>query len=483
MRILIIDDEVEIRNSLSKFVKRLGHTVMFAQNGNDGLKKLENDAIDLVITDIRMPEMDGIEFLRHVKRVLRSPVIVIVITGYGDLETTTKALKYGAYDYLQKPIDVQELAITLERSLEYAILRKKYMELAHKVTEQDEKTAKFKGSSEHFREAYLQEIGLGDMQVHSGAMRNVISLAEKYSRDRTVPVLIEGESGTGKELVAKLIHFYWLEDQKAQFVALNCSAIPHHLFEGELFGHDPGSFTGASKHGRIGKFEAAKGGSIFFDEIGELELGLQAKLLRVLEEKKFHRIGGTEEIEIDFRIISATNKNVKTEVKKGAFRLDLFYRLNMGYIKIPPLRDRKEDILPLANLFIRKALLRQCKEFSGFSSGAEDYLKAFSWPGNIRQLKNAMGRLSIMTTGGFYNSNDVSEIVEQSIVDEIDFETTPVLNCSDFQLPESEFDLSLFNRSVVQKALKMNKGNKTKTAQYLNISRRVLEGRIKKYSL
>jgi DNA-binding NtrC family response regulator len=484
MNLLIIDDEKDVRDSLSNFVQKLGYTVYCAKDGNDGLRKFQDKDVDLVITDIRMPGIDGIELLRRIKKIQRSPAVVIVITGHGDMDNAVKALKYGAYDYLQKPIDVRELAITLERSFAYVALRKKYSQLKDTFNQQLEKeTESLRGTAEQFREAFLQEVGLGDMQVYSDAMRKVVDLAEKYSCEKEAAVLIEGESGTGKELIAKLIHYYGQEKPDAPFIAISSGAISHQLFEAELFGHESGSYTGATRRGRIGKLEAANGGTIFFDEIGEMPLSLQVKLLRVLEEKKLYRVGGIEEISIDFRIISATNKNLKQQVAKGNFRLDLFHRMNIGYIQIAALRDRPDDIVPLANHFIRKAFSRKGKRFGGFSKGAEKFLKSFPWPGNVRQLKNFMERLSILSTDCHFDREHISGMVEQSSINDLVVDSAPMLSCNKFQLPDDRFDLERFNHAIIKRALAKNKGNKTKTALYLGISRRVLQGRLKKMDM
>jgi len=411
MNILLIDDEEDVRCSLSSFVKKLGHEVYCAKDGKEGWKKFHEEYIDLIITDIRMPVMDGLELLRRIKKIQRSPVVVIVITGHGDMENAIKALKYGAYDYLQKPIDVRELAITIERAIEYSTLRKKNLQLKKtfksRVTKE---TEVLRGTAEHFREAYLREVGLGEMQICSDAMGQVIDLAEKYSRDRIIPVLIEGGSGTGKELVAKLLHYYGQTETKGPFIPINCGAISQELFEGELFGHEPGAYTGATTKGQKGKIEAANGGTLFLDEIGEMPLNLQVKLLRVLEEKKLFRLGGVTEISLDVRVISASNKDLHAQVQKGLFRLDLFHRINMGFIRIPPLKERREDILPLARHFIKGAFARRDKQFESFSEEAENFLQSFPWPGNVRQLKNTMERLSILTPNVRLDVEDISFI-------------------------------------------------------------------------
>ena len=481
MNILLIDDEEDVRHSLSNFLKKLGHEVLCAKDGKEGLKIFHEREIDLVITDIRMPGMDGLELLKRLKQVQRSPVMGIVITGHGDMGNAIKALKYGAYDYLQKPINVRELAITIERAIEYSTLRKKYLQLKstfHKRITKE--TEALRGTAEHFREAYLQEVGLGEMQVCSDAMSRVINLAEKYSRDRIVPILIEGESGTGKELIAKLIHYYGQPEVKKPFIPINCGAISQELFEGELFGHEPGAYTGATPKGQIGKIEAANGGTLFLDEIGEMPFKLQVKLLRVLEEKFFFRLGGVREVSVDVRVISATNKDLQVQVQKGLFRLDLFHRINIGFIRIPPLRERQDDILPLARHFVRGAFSRRGKQFDTFSPEAENLLQSSPWPGNVRQLKNAMERLSILTPNVHLDVEDVSFITENQSENTLNIETIPVSAQKTFQLPQSGFDIEAFTSQIIREAFKKNGNNKTQTAKYLGISRRVLEGRLKK---
>ena len=486
MNILVIDDEPDIRKSLSSFLKRLGHSVSCAGNGKEGLKRFHSKTFEIVITDIRMPVMGGLEFLKQIKRVERSPIDVIVFTGHGDMDNAVKALQYGAYDYLQKPINVKELAIALERAEEYSILRNNYNKLKAEFKDRvDEAVHSCRGEAERLRDAYLSEIGLGELCIFSEGMRRVLDQAGKYSIDRNIPVLIEGESGTGKELIARYIHHFNPISNESPFVAINCGALSESLIESELFGHESGAFTGATKGGRIGKFEAAEGGTVFLDEIGEMPLNLQVKLLRVLEEKKLFRVGGIKEIPVNVRFLCATNRDLEKDVEAKMFRLDLYYRISIGNIKIPPLRLRSDAILPFANRFASRAYKRQGKVFEAFSGEAERFLKSYSWPGNVRQIKNTMERVSLLKSDGYIEMSDLNFLYEMAANTSCtNLDTGNVQTLADVQnLPDNGLDIEELNRNIVAGALQKFNRNQTKTAEYLRISRRQLQGRLKKWNI
>lgn len=479
MNLLLVDDEPDVRKSLSQFLEKLGHKVVTAASGLDGLREFHCFEFDVVITDIKMPGMDGLELLRRIKEVERSAVDVIVVTGHGDMENAIKALKYGAFDYLQKPINVRELAITLERAEQYRTLRENYSRLKRDFQEMvDQETRNYKGAAEQLREAYLRELGLGDIAVYSESMRKVVELAEKYSLDRSIPVLIQGETGTGKELIARYIHYY--AGARSPFVALNCGAISQDLLEAELFGHEPGAYTGATATGRMGKLEAAQGGSIFLDEIGEMDLAAQVKLLRALEQKRFYRVGGIKEIPVDVRIISATNKDLQKEISEGRFRQDLYYRINVGFIRIPPLRERRESIVPLAFNLAQKAFSRRGKRFPGFTREAEEFLCSLNWPGNVRQLKNAMERLAVLGPWEKVDKRELCFLEGEEKEHKAPGEMRFVLGLDEFDLPDGSLDLESLIRLVIGRTMEKFGGNQTRAARYLGISRRVLQGHLKR---
>lgn len=481
MNILLVEDEPDIRISVSNFINKLGHSVICAKDGEAGLKLFHEKPFDIIITDIRMPGIDGIELLRRIKKIEHSPVDIIVITGHGDIDNAIMALKFGAFDYLIKPINVRELAVALERLKENAALRNKYFLLKSDFQNKvEENIRSIKGEAEQLRKAYLQEIGLDELNVYSDAMRQVIQQAEKYSTDRSICALIEGETGTGKDRIAYYIHNFSQKNIGAPFVAINCSAISSELFESELFGHEPGSYTGATQTGRNGKLQAASGGTLFLDEIGEMPLGLQVKLLRVIEEGKIYKVGSAKTISIDVRFLCATNKNLKREVQEKRFRLDLYYRISSGSIHIPPLRERREDILPLAFNFVTRAFSRKGKTFLRFTKEAEKFLTEYSWPGNVRQLKNAMERLALMKAEGKIEMADLIFIKDNTACEPNCKHERPVISRDDFDLPDEHFNFNSFKELVIRKALDKNLGNQTKTASYLGISRRALQGMINK---
>ncbi len=490
MNILIIDDEQPIRESLTIFIRELGHEVFTAADGREGFALLQRHPIHLVFTDIRMPNMDGFEFIRAVKESDRKMVDIVLITGHGQVETAVRALREGAYDYLTKPVNIEELAVIVERVSEHLDLKLTNRELTERFEERvRERVSETESLLERYRTAFRANTGLDRIVIHSRKLGDIFALGEKFHASPSVPVLIEGETGTGKELLARFIH-YGPEVDTKPFIALNCAAIPSDLFESELFGHESGAFTGSGSSTKKGQFEAAEDGTVLLDEIGEIPLNMQVKLLRVLEEREFYRVGGIKRTKLRARVIATTNRSLREEVEKGTFRRDLYHRLDVGYIRIPPLRDRPEEILPLSYHFLKLANERHRRTaIRGFSRKAEEYLVSLTWPGNVRQLENAIERLVLV--------ND-NPLIELSDLDFIEGErnhpqaagTTgiggaggrTVLLGRDARgiIPPEGIDLDDLITRLVAEAMVMANGSKTTAAKLLNISPRTITRRLDK---
>ncbi|MFN3396104.1 MAG: sigma-54-dependent transcriptional regulator [Thermodesulfovibrionales bacterium] len=381
-RVLIIDDDEIIRKSCEKVLSPEGYIVVSAQSGREGLKLLSNKPFDLVLTDLRMPDMNGIDVLKKVKE-MGPDIEVIIITGYGTIKSAIEAIRYGAYDYVEKPFSPEELLNVVRRSLERRNLILENTRLKQEV-----------------QSLYRVENIVGN----SKAIQRVFNLIATVASTEST-VLITGESGTGKELVARAIH-YNSPRREGPFIVVDCGTIPDNLMEAELFGYTKGAFTGATETQK-GLIETAKRGSLFFDEIGNLNLHLQAKLLRLIQEREFRMVGGKELIKADIRIIAATNKDLLSLVKEGSFREDLFYRLNVFPIYMPPLRERKEDIPALTDHFLKKYNKESAKNVTSISAEAMKKLFLYDWPGNIRELENVIHRALILSRGDTLRSEDI----------------------------------------------------------------------------
>jgi two-component system response regulator AtoC len=388
-RILIADDDTSLRESLKLSLSDKYH-VLTSSDGKDALNKLHSEKIDLILLDIKMPEVDGIEILRQVKA--KDPLIeVLMLTGDQTVSSAVAAMKLGAFDYITKPFDIDKLLNLVEKALERGTLIKEHAYL------------KAEAAKEH---------GVEGMVGVSPQMQEIFKLIEKVSSS-SATVLIQGETGTGKELVAHAIHNQ--SDRKPKlFVPVNCAAIPENLIESELFGHEKGAFTGAYER-KIGKFEIASGGTIFLDEIGSMPLSLQAKLLRVLQEREIERVGGTHLIPIDVRIIAATNTDLKNAVSDKTFRDDLFYRINVVIIRIPPLRERKADIPALIDYFLKKFNEKFGRKIKGFSSEAFEVLGTYNWPGNVREVQNIIERLVALEKVEILGINSIPKEILEAI--------------------------------------------------------------------
>ena len=432
-KILVVDDEKSMCDFLEIMLNKEGYEVTSTTSGEKALELLDNDLYSMVLTDVKMPVVDGFEVLRKTKEV--SPdTVVIMITAYGSPEGAVTAIKEGAYDYITKPFRVEEVKLTIKKSLERSTLIQENIRLRQAVED---------------RYKFWNLIG------KSPKMQRVYELVEKVSQTKA-NVLITGESGTGKELVAKAVHFNSARKDRS-FVTLNCGAIPENLLESELFGHMKGSFTGAIANKR-GLLEMAEGGTLFMDEIGELPLPLQVKLLRVIQEREFKRVGGIEDIKVDVRIISASNQDLQQKVAHSSFREDLFYRLNVIQIKIPPLRERKEDIPLLVNHFVRKYSADTGKEIEGISPDALELLLGYHFAGNVRELENIIERsITLETTPMIADRHIRSYLNERMISKGI----PPTL-----EIPEEGMDLNKvvedLEKAFILKALEQTDGVKKK---------------------
>jgi len=435
----VVDDEQNIRKMLVRVLSSEGYTIKEAANGLEALKKLEGENCSLVLLDLKMPGLNGIEILRKIKE-YDPNLPVIMMSAYGSIAEAVEAMKLGALDYLIKPFDIEELKIIVKRAI---------------------KQYELKVENIYYREEEEKRFNFEEIIGKSNSINRVLEMIKNVA-STPATVLITGESGTGKELIARAIHKNSLR-KDGPFVVVNCAAFSLNLLESELFGHEKGAFTGAISR-RIGRFEMANGGTIFLDEIGEMDLSIQTKLLRVLQEKEFERVGSSKTIKVDARILTATNKDLKREVKEGRFREDLFYRINVFNIDVPPLRERKEDIPLLVEHFINKYNKILNKRVKKVSTKAMDFLIDYNYPGNIRELENIIERSIIMAK---------DEIVDENYFYFIEQE----------RKFEKKGTLKDVEKELIIKYLIQNKGNRTKTAEILGISRRSLQNKIKEYQI
>ncbi len=442
MQILMIDDEAAIRSSIGDFLKRLGYRVTTCESAVKAIDLMKETHFDLILSDILMPVMDGMEFLRIVKE--RNPdVIVVMITGHGTVRNAVEAMKEGAYDYLLKPLDMLEIKALLDRVEEYLHLRENNRRLNRILREYSD---------------------IGDEFVFfCDTMRQVYDFTRTLHNKPDIPILLAGETGTGKEVIAREIH---RGEKGAPFIAINCAAISHELFESELFGYEAGSFTGGARDGKIGKIELAENGTLFLDEIGEMSQEYQAKLLRLLQEREFFRVGGTRKIRTNARIICATNCEIEHCLQSGRIRADLYHRLSVGYIRIPPLRERTLEIVPFAKYFLEKLLNGKRTTFHTISDAAARVLKSYSWPGNVRELKHVLERISLLYQDGTVEPGHIDPLLNRDYV-----KPGKMLEEEILERSGAEFNLHQWIGKVVMTALERHDGNKTKTAQYLGITR------------
>lgn len=448
--ILIVDDEASQRQVLTGYLKRKGYKILEADSGTKGVEMASGNIVDVVLTDYKMPDKNGLELLKEIKS--RNPeTAVVVMTAFGTIENAVEAMREGAYDYLTKPIELDELDLLLQRIVERQQL----------ISE-----------NRMMRQQLLEKYQFSGIIVKSKKMEEVLNLAARVSQSKA-SVLIMGESGTGKELVARTIHYASQRNAKP-FIAVNCAALNENLLESELFGHEKGAFTGADKQ-RRGRFEMADGGTLFLDEIGDLPLSTQVKLLRVLQEQTFERVGGSQPIKVDVRVVAATNRNLDQLIKEGKFREDLFYRLNVVMIDIPPLRERKEDIIPLLEFYVEKFSKETEKKIGGFSKEAVDILIKYDYPGNVRELENIVHRAVVLSRGDVITTNELP-------IDLRSLPSEPRIKPQEESMNLSE-RVEILEKEMVFEALQQTNGNQSKAAQILGISERNLRYRLEKWGM
>ena len=452
-KVLVVDDDPKAKQLLSRFLEIEGYAVTCAKDGRSALVELKAGGINLILTDLKMPHMDGIELIKQAKSIDPN-VLGVVVTGFATIDSAVEAMKVGAFDYVSKPFQLDEIRLVVQRAFEYKRLQAENIVL-----------------KKNLRSKYKFENIIGDHPK----MQKVFDLIQKVaSSDATI--LIQGASGTGKELVAKAIH-YNSPRRERPMIAVNCGAIPENLLESELFGHVKGAFTDAVTS-RVGRFEAADGGTIFLDEIGDMSPNLQVKALRVIQEREFEPIGSTRTVKVDVRILAATNQNLEELVERKRFREDLFYRLNVIPITIPPLRERRSDIQPLLNHFLETFRMEERKEIEPLSQEVVELLVNYDWPGNVRELENLVERLVILNDRGRIEVNDLPGRYRTGISVKLD---------DPFDIPENGLDFNKavgeFENAIIRAALDRTGGNKNLAARLLNLKRTTLVEKIKRMEL
>ncbi len=449
-RVLIVDDELFIRSSLSRIVERQGFEALQAETGQEGLEKAISERPEIIFLDYRLPDTDGLEILKKIKQENKD-ALVIFFSAHGTYKTVVEAIKEGAFDYLNKPYQNEEISLILMKAKEIFKLKKEVQRL---------------------RSRSEKLYNVDEVIVKSPQMRQAVELAVSMGRQGDSTVLIEGDTGVGKEVMAVLIHSNSPRID-GQFISVNCGAISKGLIESELFGYERGAFTGALSSGKPGMIELAEGGTLFLDEIGELSLNEQIKLLRVLETRKYFRVGGVKERTADIRIISATNRSLEKEVQEGRFRMDLYYRINVVKIRVPSLGERKEDIVPLALHFMEKFSAKFNKKVKSISTEARKALLSHKWQGNVRELKNIIERAVLLSSGDELDSQSLG----LDLSNQVDKKTLVI------DLSAGETDLEEINRTIIQKALHLCDNNVSKTAGLLGLKRGALRYRLQRYGI
>ena len=451
-KILIVDDEAIQRDIVQDILEDRGYDVVALGSGVEALEYIKQKPVDVILTDLRMPGMDGVELLQHIKE-FDPEIVVVVITAYGSLESAVDAVKKGAYDYLAKPLGKEQLTLVVERALS----RKKLTD-----------------ENRSLRQELQERYDFHNIIGRSPKMQEVFRMIEKIAPSEST-VIIYGESGTGKELVARALHYH-SKRKDQRFLAVNCAAIPDTLLESEMFGYEKGAFTGAQSQ-KKGLFEEADNGTLFLDEIGDLDITLQAKLLRVLQEGEFQRVGGTQTLKANVRLLAATNKDLEEEVKEGRFRQDLYYRLNVVPIFLPPLRARKEDISYLAQHFLKKYNAKHDKAIKTIASDVTKRLMDYRWEGNVRELESVIERSVILADHDRIDIDTLPEKLQQTA------SPTAQQDLRNFTIPDEGISLEHLERSLIESALKKTNWSIKKASELLGISYKTLQYRIQKYNL
>jgi two-component system response regulator AtoC len=451
-RILVVDDEYLIRWILQQNLEKEGYEVLLAETGEEAIEKVKAEAPDLVLLDLKLPGMDGYEVLERMLQLDRE-IVPIMITAYEDVERVVRAMRSGAFDYITKPFDFEKVRLSIQKALEASQIRREV---------------------KYLREEQKDRLGFDSIVGASPVIEKVLQMTDRLARSDAATVLIHGESGTGKELIARAIH-HRSKRENMPFVTVNCAGFQDQLLENELCGHEKGAFTDA-KEVKKGLLEVADGGTLFLDEIGDMNQAMQAKLLRLIEQKTFRRVGGVKDIQVDVRIVTATNKDLAKLKDEGKFREDLFYRINVVSLKIPPLRERREDILPLAKFFIRKYNDEFHKNVQKISREVEEFLGTYGWPGNVRELRNVIERAMILGDGD-------TLLMEHLPLEILGGGPEKRSAVEGVRIPSEGTSLEKIEETLVRQALEMTGGNQTRAAKLLDISRDALRYRMHKFGI
>ena len=446
--VLIVDDDKATRDGLHRALKR-NYDVLLAESGESALSILNDKQVDVLLSDVRMPGMDGLTLLQRA-RAGNPNLVSVLLTAYGNVEIAVEAMKAGAYDFLMKPVNLDHLDLLLERAL---------------------RSQKMESENIHLREQLENKYGMKSIIGNSPVMTEMFDTIKQVAPTQAT-VLIQGESGTGKELVAHALHRLSTRN-KGPFIPIHCAALSDTLLESELFGHEKGSFTGAQAQ-RRGRFELADGGTLFLDEVSEIDKSIQVKLLRVLEERTFERVGGNKPVEVDIRLITATNKNLRLLVDEGKFREDLFFRLDVVSINLPPLRNRLGDVPLLCNSFLKEFSESNNKQIDGLTSDAVNLLSSYDWPGNVRELRNTMEKMVVLSRSDRLTARDIPH----NIKDKARAAGSGTVSYSPSSSPDSLADAE---KTMIYSALRKHKGNRTKAAEALGINRRTLHRKLNQY--